>query len=62
MVRSSDSQYAAAGTDPPWPWADEKRAVLANFEVDDLAFSVALRICDGGRRDAHPLLVLKQAT
>ena len=19
MVRSSDSQYAAAGTDPPWP-------------------------------------------
>ncbi len=37
-------------------WADEKWAVLANFEVDDLAFSVARRFCDDGRRNARALL------
>ena len=36
-------------------WADEKRAVLANFEVEGSAFSVARRFCDGGRRDGPPL-------
>ncbi len=56
-MRSSDSQYATAGTDPPWPWGVEEWAELTDFAVDDSAFSVALRICDGGRRDAHPLLV-----
>ncbi len=56
MVRSSDFQYAAAGTDPPWPWGVEKWAELTDFAVDDSAFSVALRICDGGRRDARALL------
>ena len=55
MVRSSDSQNAAAGTAPPWPWADEKWTVLANFEVDDLAFSDARRFCNGGRRNAAGL-------
>ncbi len=39
----------------PSPWADEKRAVLANFELEDSAFSVARRFCDGGRRDGPPL-------
>ena len=36
-------------------WSDEKRTVLANVEVDDSAFSVARRFCDGGRRDRLPL-------
>ncbi len=40
---------------PRWRWADEKRAVLGNFEVDDSAFSVARRFFDGGRRDGPPL-------
>ncbi len=53
-MRSSDSQYAAAGTAPPWPWAVEKRAVFATFEFEGSAFSVARRFCDGGRRDARP--------
>ncbi len=37
------------------PWADETRAVLANFEVHNSAFSVARLFCDGGRRDGPPL-------
>ncbi len=53
MVRSSDSRYAAAGT-APLAWADEKRGVLANFEADDSALSVARRFCSGGRRDRPP--------
>ena len=35
---------AAAGMDPPWPWAVEKWALLANSDVDDSAFSVADRV------------------
>ena len=35
-------------------WADETRAVLANCEVQNSAFSVAQRDCDGGRRDGPP--------
>ncbi len=54
MVRSSDSRYAAAGT-APLAWADEKRGVLANFEADDSALSVARRFCSGGRWDRPPL-------
>ena len=31
------------------PWADEKRSVLANFVLEESAFSVARRFCDGDR-------------
>ncbi len=31
------------------------RALLADFEVDDAAFSIARRFSDGGRRDGPPL-------
>ncbi len=39
----------------PLSWADEKRAVFTNFELESSAFSVARRFCDGGRRDGPPL-------
>ena len=55
MVQSNDSQYAAAGTNPPWPCGVEKWAELVDFEVDDSAFSVARRFSDGGRRNAPVL-------
>ncbi len=42
---------------PPLALGFEKWAELTDFGVDDSAFPVALRICDGGRRDAHRLLV-----
>ncbi len=35
--------------------AEEKRAVLANFELEGSAFSVARRFCDGDGRDGPPL-------
>ncbi len=37
-------------------WAVEEWAELAKFEVDESAFSVARRFCDGGRRNARALL------
>ncbi len=43
LLRES-SGMAVAGTHPPLPWAVEKRAVLGNFEVDDLAFSVCATV------------------
>ncbi len=43
-------------------WDVEERAELAKFEVDESAFSVARRFCDGGRRNARALLVPKQAS
>ena len=55
MVGSIDSRYADAGTDPPWPWADEKWAVFANFELDESALSVARRVCTGDRQHGPPL-------
>ena len=35
--------------------ADEKLAVLASFEVDESAFSVARQFCDGDGRNALAL-------
>ncbi len=36
MVRSSDSQYAAAGTDPPWPPLLKGGKLRATFAVGNL--------------------------
>ena len=51
----SSGLLAGGAVNSAWHWVVEKWGVLANSEVDDSAFSVARRFCDGGRRDGPPL-------
>ena len=43
-------------------WGDENWEVLANFAVGGSACFVARRLCDGGRRNARPLLAEGRST